>query len=653
MAIAGNFGIGKSTTLLMSKDKYKNILYLNLKSLIKNENNVFIWKYQLLLLEIATCFKNVTTFDNFKKIKKEIEKNSIIWDSILDIVKFIIEKRLKIILILDQFKQKFDNNYSNISQIIKLIKKDESESIRLIISCSLNNKDVRIFLLKSWFPNKYKKVFSLFNYYYFYSLFESKKLIDNDLALTTKQRELIKNFFNYIPIYYYAIKNIKDNLLEEYKSKQREIIKDNIIVFYEENTLGIDNICLLLDYRLRFGTSLEENELADILSILPIKYFIKDNNTVNFYFNLVKEIFDDYLTGKICKFLTNPKLFPKEGIIGDILEFHLINDLKKNIFQEFDEIVKVDTIMNLIESENINKININEKCILILQTNSYAPLFDFGILFKGKDLILFQCKKALKREPKSFPTREIINENKVIISDNFKRKFETTIENIYLAFITGISFFIEKGKIKSRTWGNNEDETFKKIEEISEVGESLLLYYDVIEKNIYCKISNTFEKIDKIINFIKLISPVKVSVDLEKLPIQEKNNYFLDLSYLSEVSKLKKRFENYRQKKIDDEEFLTMENIATFMKSGYKIKNNIIGICDNPKNIDLLHENMYIGIKTKRSNYLTIKDEDKDRKIYEIQTDQIIEIKNNIENIFEENVIKCYYYLYDKKKHNI
>ena len=96
-----------------------------------------------------------------------------------------------------------------------------------------------------------------------------------------------------------------------------------------------------------------------------------------------------------------------------------------------------------------------------------------------------------------------------------------------------------------------------------------------------------------------------------------------------------------------------MENIATFMKSGYKIKNNIIGICDNPKNIDLLHENMYIGIKTKRSNYLTIKDEDKDRKIYEIQTDQIIEIKNNIENIFEENVIKCYYYLYDKKKHNI
>ena len=423
-AIAGNFGIGKSTTLLFSKEKYKNILYLNLKSLIKNENNIFIWKYQILLLEIATCFKNITSFENFEKINKKIKEKALIWDSILVTIKFIIKKKLNIILILDQFKQKFDTTYSNISEIINLIEKDKSNSIKLIISSSLNNKDVRMFLLKSWFPNKYKEEYSLFNYYYFYTLFNSKELIENDQTLTPKQRKLIVDYFNYIPIYYYVIKSIEDNLLEDYKNKQIEIIKDNIILFYEENELGIDNICLLLEYRLKFGTSLEENELANILSILPIKYFVKMENVINFYFNLVKEIFDDYLTRKISLFLNNPKLFPKENTIGHILEFNLINDLKKNIFQKFDEIVKVDTIMDLLECENVNKNNIKEKCILILQNNSYAPLFDFGILYKGKDLILFQCKKALKSQPKNIPTRDIIYEKKDIISDNFKRKFE-------------------------------------------------------------------------------------------------------------------------------------------------------------------------------------------------------------------------------------
>ena len=124
----------------------------------------------------------------------------------------------------------------------------------------------------------------------------------------------------------------------------------------------------------------------------------------------------------------------------------------------------------------------------------------------------------------------------------------------------------------------------------------------------------------------------------------------MELSCFSEISKIKKRFENYRQKMADDEEFLTKDNIATFMKNGYKIKDNIIGICDNPKNIDLLHENIYIGIKTKRNNYLTIKDEDKDRKIYQIKSGQIYEITDNIDKIFKENVVKCYYYLYDNKK---
>ena len=168
-----------------------------------------------------------------------------------------------------------------------------------------------------------------------------------------------------------------------------------------------------------------------------------------------------------------------------------------------------------------------------------------------------------------------------------------------------------------------------------------MLYYDVIEKHIYYKQNNSFNEIETLINFVKLNTPVKTEDDSTN--IYDKNKYILNELFYKESISLKKRISNYRQKE-SNEVFLTMENFAFFLKNGICIKNNIFGVCDNPDRTDLLYKNMYIGFKTKRKKYLTIEENNKNRKIYEIKKDEIKEIDEDIGKIIKGEIEKCYYY---------
>ena len=77
-----------------------------------------------------------------------------------------------------------------------------------------------------------------------------------------------------------------------------------------------------------------------------------------------------------------------------MLQFILLNDLKNNIFDKFEDTFKVETIWNLKIGKNIININnIQDKNILILQSEPKAKYFDFGILSKSNILIFFNVKK--------------------------------------------------------------------------------------------------------------------------------------------------------------------------------------------------------------------------------------------------------------------
>ena len=100
-------------------------------------------------------------------------KKKTIWESIIEIVKFLISNKIESKVILDQYKELYDKDNKNIKEIIDLINKDSSNKVKLIVSSTINNNDVRSLLLKTWFPD-YDKVSLLFPYSYFDNLFDSK-----------------------------------------------------------------------------------------------------------------------------------------------------------------------------------------------------------------------------------------------------------------------------------------------------------------------------------------------------------------------------------------------------------------------------------------------------------------------------------------------
>ena len=238
----------------------------------------------------------------------------------------------------------------------------------------------------------------------------------------------------------------------------------------------------MINLRGSFGHNLKKNDFLKLLKILPFKYFTFDlnNNIIDFSFQLVKEIFDDFLSNKICDFLRSPISSLKEGTIGDILKLNLVEDLIKNSFCQIDQIIKVNSIWSINEIKSV-KISEESKSILLLQDNSEAIYIDFAILSNNEDLLLYQCKKA----PDNFITRKIIEENKAYLIKKYEEYLNISLKRVFLYYITGITFFMKDNKKQFRTRGVKENENFQTIKKIATKSEAELFYYDVINRKIY------------------------------------------------------------------------------------------------------------------------------------------------------------------------
>ena len=178
-AYCGPHGIGKSTTVLAAKKINHRICYLNIKALINNSKNVFIWKYKILFFELLDTLKYFASYEIFDELKKELIKINNIWDSITYIVKFMINKKLKINFIIDQFQEKVDYHYTNIKEIIQLIQNDSLNNVTLLILSSINDKDVRASLIQTWCNIKLEKEI-LFTYIYIFNLIDITRIIKGD-----------------------------------------------------------------------------------------------------------------------------------------------------------------------------------------------------------------------------------------------------------------------------------------------------------------------------------------------------------------------------------------------------------------------------------------------------------------------------------------
>ena len=649
--ICGNFGIGKSTTLLATKKSNPESVYLNLKALMNKKDDILIWKYEIFFNEIAYSFKETSNYEKFSSLEQKLKNVIQIWECIFQFVDFVLDENIQTKLILDQYKEKYDPNYHYINTIVTNInneKNSEKNTFKLLICSSINNKDVRSAVLEDWFNKGTSERKRLFDYIYIDQLFDSKKLIDNDTSLTQEKKDLIANDFNNIPRFYYDIKYIENNKLTKYKSEQEAKIQEKITEFYELNSLKLEDLFSLFQYRQKIGKQLDREESYNFLKLVPFKYFIFQIDTINFYFPLVENIFDNFLSDNMVEILKYPLIGMKESSIGDILEFKLVIDLKNNKFDKFDEIFKVDSIWDLTTVEKANTTDIQNKNILILQTNPKGRLVDFGILNKEENLILIQCKKALAKVPDNYITQQKIFENRNRIKKMFSSKLNANIKKINLMYVTGIQtqFNENDKKQELKTWGNKDSEDFKNLEKMCEKGECLLIYYDPIKKlNFIKSTENKFKIIESFIKIFEIIKGVIVENN-EEMEKEEKFKIIINKYFSDNVNNLSESFKKIRQKKNESENFLDTNDRSKIIKKNLHLDKVILGVIDFPEPEDFMINNLYIGFKRKRTKkkYLCFRKKNNDQVIYEINDTNVEELNVKLYDLIsEEKIDKCFY----------
>ena len=614
IGLCGPMGIGKSTTLLILlriKINEINYCYLNIKALKDNEDNIFIWKEKLFLTEIAYALRNKYKFEIFEELKKKIDEVTFFWEAIKTTIQFFIEKKVQINFILDQYQEKNDPNYKYINEIKKILDNDINNVLYIIVSSSINDKDVRDSLLLQILKENTKPNIV---YEYLKKLIDISKNIENDSKLTEKQKDMIIKDFNSIPKFYYAIRTItEESELNEYKILQIEKIKSSIEEFFnvDKNVLDREKIETLINLRGSFGYNLQKNDFIKLLKILPFKYFTfdLDKNIINFSFPLVEDVFDNFFSNIICNFLKSPISSFKNGTIGDILELNLLTDLSTKKFWNIENTIIVDSIWE-ISDVKITETKSNFKLILFMQDNEKAKFIDFAILSNNEDLLLFQCKKALKTIPENYITRKIVEKNKLYIYTQFNEYFRVKLKRIFLYYITGITFFKKDNEIEYRTWGANKEENFDNIQEIAKNAEADLFYYEVTKRKIYFENNKKFEVINNIIDYSnKISSPILIDLKINSDNKNANNNNGINNSNNNFIIVKREFCEDYSEftrKLFVEEKFFTQSQIAYLKKNNPDIINNTIIACiKNPIARDISNKRM-IGLKRKNKNYLLI-----------------------------------------------
>ena len=504
-SIFGPYGNGKSTSLIIFAKSQDNICYLNIKALYNNKDNVNLWKFDLFLLELFNLFKKDE--DNFKEIKKEVLSNSNhFWEAISLSIQFCIDKKIYSTFILDQYKEDFDPTFDNLKKLKQMINVDSNNFVKLIISSSINNKDIRDFIIKKYIY-KFAKQDLINDYLYIPILFQLTDIQGLIDMLSETKRKIYEENFSNIPSYFYIIYEADENDINKTVAIIKSRIKENINKFFKKNNLGHEDFSFIVgnypkieiyskDYNKKNNKlELESKTIERLIGILPVKYFfldIQDEEIINilFYFKLAKICFLEVILTRIFEYMGQPKLQIPERLIGDLLESIVVDNLKNNSIENFDQICNVDSLWDINYVNELDKNKVNNNNILIIQDNEKAKYVDFGFLLKGKTLVLVQCKKALGEKPKEYVKLKDIILAKRKFFNSFQKNFECEIKKIKLIYLTGI-YFIDEKKNKYLSWSLKET-SFNILETMTNEEKIPLAFFDVQNKKIFIKIDEKF-----------------------------------------------------------------------------------------------------------------------------------------------------------------
>ena len=456
--LTGISGIGKSISLLhfLKINTSYSRCYLNVRELYKHYEDDLINKEAFKLFSDKKLFLNI--------IKENTAQN--FWDKIDKILSNLPRNKTDSILIFDQYKTSYDNNFNHIINIINKYTK-----LKIIICSSINDNNIRENVINcNWIRKNMHK--TCFDFYYIEdNLVNMKDHIQKEKELC----EFMK-LFDYLPKFINNFINSFDNYTTETKNKylnsNLEFYKNNLKKFYHEKKIHLIEKYKIISLLIENKEVLTESELNEIIDYLPLKYIkiIKDKDGmfyINYSFPFFSQIFKSYYLEELYQlYKINMLNLGKNAEIGNNLD-DIVN-LKFGINSTVGEItikhkIIIDRISDfkkvfqVVNEDNLSmEYKLNFKNYLIKEPmkvnldsflGDHQPIFieqyfqgkdfDGSILIPFKDvegnydIFLYQTS-VLKKIKFS---RDYIYEQYIKIKKKFEEIFSIKIVNGYFSYI--------------------------------------------------------------------------------------------------------------------------------------------------------------------------------------------------------------------------
>ena len=638
----GLYSSGKSTTLMYLNFKYKTkSIYINLKILKRTFPNKRFW--DILFKDLLYLFIKAHNSDgneyldfisNFYEVNKDQKLISQILISLFEKI-----KNMDCIIFLDQFNNRIENNIgTTLNTYFKGLKMSQIK-MRIIICSSINDKELKPIHTSNILDTNYSN--NPFNFKYLEGYYQE----ENYQFINIKNKNIIKNKFNNMTLYCQLIDNYNDNSIN-FINNTKSHIKKKIEEFFE-----IENIknCIIEFEKIRnkINEIIEYDEAKDLVNYMPYKYFIlscqknedfeKKYYMIEYYFPLIKDIWEDIIIEKTVDLFSGEIKNIDGNVIGSMLELNFkiycINNKKK---LKFDGIIEVEQIINMdkIISSELNDYESNN--IFFIQSRENAKHYDFAY-YEGstKRFCLIQVKKGY--------TSNKVDKNTVLVDyNNIKTNLNITFnifaEQVYLCYIGLLNnSLIENIKNNKR---DNNVLSLLSLYNFCSNNKIKIIFFHIITKNFYVfdKKKKEFQKCN--LDFfdnnecVSFYPTFKRNDYVDLIELDEEKNYIEQLITQGIIE-----INNYALKLID------IKNIMEKISTEYKIKD--IFIKGNSMKISNLKKYILVIGFIIKNNYYKAKYIFYENNYYEAEKFQYIykgkEIKDEV---FKD--IKLFVFIYIK-----
>ena len=581
--ITGPYASGKSITLLQISRLMNNVIYINLKTLKKNEENktkcLKIILSEIRRLNIKVSDFNIY-FDNFNF-------NQNVLGQLIDILEIVLRvSNQTIILILDQYKSANVASYKGFS--LKIDYFIQNYRLKLVQCSSINDNEIRDLLLPTWFDffsNPTRLEIKTQKYYFYYSKLynpECKTYLQKLFGNKRKYMKMITDKNNLIENCLEEITTIIINQIKKFKKYEEDKNKLNF------SDIDIEDILIFL-YK-NMNTFFEKNLLLNYVSICPLKFFViefkEDKFQISPLFPFLEHCLSKYIENSNCDDYFQKDKYKK-------LPF-LTNSVKGEYFEfAVKKAINNKNILNIENIENFKSVRVYDISKMnIIVENSYQDIIN-----------------KLNEEIYNIKTS---NQNEEIIEVNDDK--EQRNDHIYI-------------KVNSK-------EKLNKNEAENIIKEKLMQYYSINENDN--KLKNYKKVINRIeFNCLKDLNDYRYD-EIEKR-VKDKSQKIINLPNNTEKDKvysIKISDVEQKSKKI----FRGDENITIDQQNKYGDEMVDYAVLIGPK-----HEKIFIGFQIKcYSRHSKLESKFYTKSILRESLQQIL---INCKDLFNCTIKNWFYYL--------